>query len=162
MSSVMSRCVLGVVSLVCARHAQHFVLQNGSIGPQIAQVFHCAALRERAFLLQREGARRKKGTDFFYILAFCVSVVSRVRARHAQVQFFSTKWQYRPRNCSIFPLRGLTRRGLFIAKGGARRKKPDSFFLFGVFYCSRCFWCTCWEHDCSNGVILCAQLNSSV
>ena len=34
LSSVMSRCV-GVGFLACARHAQHFALQNGSIGPKL-------------------------------------------------------------------------------------------------------------------------------
>ena len=47
--------------------------------------------------------------------------------------FCSTKWQYRPPNCSSFPLRGLTRKGFFIAKGGGAPKKRDGFFLhFGI------------------------------
>ena len=87
LSSVMSRCV-GVGFLACARHAQHFALQNGSIGPK---------------LLNSPAARPHK-------------------------------------------------KGLFIAKGeGAPGKGGflSTFFGFcGVFHCSRCFWCTYWEHDC--------------
>ena len=90
LSSVMSRCV-GVGFLACARHAQHFALQNGSIGPK---------------LLNSPAARPHK-------------------------------------------------KGLFIAKGeGAPGKGGflSTFFGFcGVFHCSRCFWCTYWEHDCSIG-----------
>ena len=88
LSSVMSRCV-GVGFLACARHAQHFALQNGSIGPK---------------LLNSPAARPHK-------------------------------------------------KGLFIAKGeGAPGKGGflSTFFGFcGVFHCSRCFWCTYWEHDCT-------------
>ena len=143
MASVMSRCVLGVVSLVCARHAQHFVLQNGSVGPKIAQIFRCAENKKGLFIAKGGGAA-KKGLIWLRFGILCERGVSRVRATHAQLQFCSTKWQYRPRNCSNFPLRGLTRRGLFIAKGGARAEKSLFFFLlFGVFQCSRGFWCTC-------------------
>ena len=59
MASVMSRCVLGVVSLVCARHAQHFVLQNGSIGPKIAQIFRCAENKKGLFIAKGGGAAKK-------------------------------------------------------------------------------------------------------
>ena len=69
--------------------------------------------------------------------------------------FWSTKWQHRPRNGSTFALRGLTRKDFSLQRRGERAKKTLIFLLFRVFHCSRCFWCTYWEHDWS------ARLNSA-
>ena len=135
MSSVMSRCVLGVVSLVCARHAQHFVLQNGSVGPKIAQIFRCAENKKGLFIA-KGGGRRKKGTDFFYVLAFCVSVVSLGCVRHMRNYNFALQnGSIGPEIAQIFRC-AASREGGFSLQRGERAPKKAFFSSYFLVYFS--------------------------
>ena len=70
---VLAFCV-SVVSLGCVRHMRNynFALQNGSIGPEVAQIFRCAPHEKGAFHCKGGSARRKK--PFFLLTFWCISV----------------------------------------------------------------------------------------